>query len=65
MPTGAIDLGSVYQQLIASAEKKELESRTVKKYHEKFQIFLFVAFALLLGEMILSERKRKASQANA
>lgn len=63
--TGTIDLGSVYKQLIASAEKKELESRTVKKYHEKFQIFLFVAFALLLGDMIISERKRTANEAKA
>jgi Ca-activated chloride channel family protein len=63
--TGTIDLGSVYKQLIASAEKKELESRTVKKYHEKFQIFLFVAFALLLGDMIISERKRTANETKA
>ena len=63
--TGTIDLGSVYKQLIASAEKKELESRTVKKYHEKFQIFLFVAFALLLGDLFISERKRTANETKA
>lgn len=63
--TGTIDLGAVYQQLIASAEKKELESKTIKKYHEKFQIFLFVAFALLLGDMFISERKRTANEAKA
>lgn len=62
--TGAIDLGAVYRQLIASAEKKELESRTVKKYQERFQIFLFFAFALLLGEMMLSERSCNRNEAN-
>ncbi len=63
--TGTIDLGSVYRQLIASAEKKELESRTVKKYQERFQIFLLFAFALLLGETMLSERMRPRKESDA
>jgi Ca-activated chloride channel homolog len=57
--TGTIDLGEVYQSLVASAEKKALESRTVKRFEEKFQIFLWAAFFLLCLEMILSERKKK------
>lgn len=56
--TGAFDLGKIYEQLIASAEKKELESKTMKRYEEKFQIFLAIAFALLCCEMAISERKR-------
>ena len=55
--TGNIDLGNVYMQLIASAEKKALESETIKRYEEKYQIFLSVAFILLFLEMIVSERK--------
>lgn len=58
--TGTIDLGEVYLQLIASAEKRDLESRTVKLYEEKYQIFLGFAFLLLCGELILSERKKGA-----
>ena len=57
--TGTIDLGTVYKQLIAGAEKKELESETIKRYEEKFQIFLSIAFFLLCLEYGLSERKRE------
>ena len=59
--TGAIDLGDVYMKLIASAEKKELESETIKRYEEKYQIFLAIGFILLCVEMIISERKRNNS----
>lgn len=56
--TGAIDLGGVYLKLIANAEKKALKSETVKRYEEKFQIFLSIAIFLLLWEMIVGDRKR-------
>ena len=54
--TGAIDFGDVYRQLIATAQKRELGVQTIERYEEKFQIFLAVAFFLLLGEMIVRER---------
>jgi len=57
--TGIIDLGDVYLKLIASAAKKKLASQTIKRYEEKFQIFLAVAFILLSIEMITSERKQE------
>ena len=57
--TGTIDLGDVYQRLIASAEKRDLESKTIKRYEERFQLFLGIALALLCGEMLISERVRK------
>ncbi len=57
--TGTVDLGDVYEKLIASAEKKELEAKTVTLYEEKFQIFIALAFLLLCVEMIISERRRK------
>ena len=55
--TGAIDLGDVYRQLIASAERQDIESRTIDRYEEKFQVFLAVGFLLLAVEMLLRERK--------
>ncbi len=55
--TGAIDLGDVYRQLIASAERQDIESRTIDRYEEKFQVFLAIGFLLLAIEMLLRERK--------
>ncbi|MFC1845388.1 VWA domain-containing protein [Thermodesulfobacteriota bacterium] len=57
--TGTIDLGDVYLQLIGSADKKELEEETIEKYEEKFQIFIGIAFLLLIIETLISERRRK------
>jgi len=56
--TGTIDLGTVYQELIVSAEKKELESQTVKRYEEKFQIFLALALLFCGLEWVVSDRSR-------
>lgn len=55
--TGAINLGQVYQDLIASADKKELESKSTEQYEEKFQLFLLAALCLLGLEGVLGERK--------
>jgi len=57
--TGAIDLGNVYEKVIAQAETKELQAKTIEQYEEKFQIFLALAFGLLCVEMIVTERKRR------
>jgi len=56
--TGTIDLGDVYMKLIAGEEKREIESKTVKLYEEKFQIFIALAFLFLSVEMVLSDRRR-------
>lgn len=56
--TGTIDLGDVYTKLIAGEEKREIESKTVKLYEEKFQIFVSIAIFLLLVEMMVGERRR-------
>jgi len=56
--TGAIDFGDVYLQLIASAQRRDLESQMIERYEEKFQIFLGLAFVLLCFEVAISERKR-------
>ncbi len=62
--TGTIDLGTVYGNLIAGEEKREIESLTIKLYEEKFQVFLGFALFLLLAEMFVSERRR-AGRSNA
>ena len=56
--TGVIDLGDVYTQLVASAEKRNLEAKTIKQYEEKFQIFLAIAFTFLFLERLISERRK-------
>jgi len=56
--TGTIDLGNVYSRLIATADKKQLESETIKRYEEKFQIFLALAFMILCIELVVNERKK-------
>ena len=63
--TGAIDLGDVYRQLIASAERKDIESRTINRYEEKFQIFLTLSFLFLVIEMLIRQRKRRVGSAAA
>ena len=59
--TGTIDLGMVYEKLIASAKKKSLKSETIKRYEEKFQIFLAVALFMSLLEITLNDRKKETN----
>lgn len=56
--TGTIDLGDVYFKLIASADKKDLESLTIDQYEEKFQIFLAAALVLYVGLLLIGDGKR-------
>ncbi|MBN1163673.1 MAG: VWA domain-containing protein, partial [Candidatus Krumholzibacteriota bacterium] len=58
--TGTIDLGDVYAKLIAGEEKREIESKTIKLYEDKFQIFLSLAFLCLMAEVLVTERRRKS-----
>lgn len=51
--TGTVDLGEVYLDLVASAEQKELASKTIKRFDEKFQIFLAASILLLAAEGML------------
>ncbi len=57
-PGTTMDLGRIYLDLIAAAEGRELESMTLMKYDEKFQIFIGLAIVLLMSEVLVSERKR-------
>jgi len=57
-PGTTLDLGQIYENLIASAEKRELESTTMLKYDEKFQIFVALSLVLLICEAFISERRK-------
>jgi Ca-activated chloride channel family protein len=57
--TGAIDMGKVYQSLILSADRKDLKSETIRRYDEKFQVFLALALLLLIAEMAAGDRKKE------
>ncbi len=56
-----LDLGDIYEGLIASAEKRELESMTMMQYEEKFHIFVALGIALIICEALISERKKTES----
>ena len=58
VPGTDLDLGGIYEDVIASAAKRELESMTMMKYDEKFQIFIALAIILLICEALISERKK-------
>jgi Ca-activated chloride channel family protein len=57
-PGTTLDLGQIYESLIASAQKRELESTTMLKYDEKFQIFVALGLALIICEVFISERRK-------
>jgi Ca-activated chloride channel family protein len=59
-PGTTMDLGRLYQDLIASAQGRELESMTMMKYDEKFQIFIGLSLVLLMSEVLIGERRRAA-----
>ena len=55
--TGNFDLGQIYKDLIATAERRELESQTLERYEEKFQIFLGAGMILLALSLFLGDRR--------
>jgi Ca-activated chloride channel family protein len=57
-PGTTLDLGEIYQELVASAAKRQLESATMIAYDERFQIFLAIGIVLLICEVLISERKK-------
>ncbi|MBN1818161.1 MAG: VWA domain-containing protein [Sedimentisphaerales bacterium] len=56
--TGTFDLGQIYEDLVASAQKRELESMAAIQYDEQFQVFLFLGIVILLWEALVSERRK-------
>lgn len=57
-PGETFSLDEIYSELIATAAKRELESMTMMKYDEKFQIFLTLGIVLIICEVLISERKK-------
>ena len=57
-PGTTLDLGEIYEKLIVPAEKRELESVTMTRYDEKFQVFLALGIGLIICEVLISERKK-------
>lgn len=57
------DFGLVrlYDESISKLEKRDIESKMRKKYHERFQYLLSIAVILLFIEPLISERKRAAA----
>ena len=56
--TGTFDLDEIYDWLIASERKRELESAQMMQYDELFQLFLAMGIALIFCEALISERKK-------
>lgn len=56
--TGNINLDQVYADLIRSAKKRDLDTRSAVRYDEKFYIFLGAALALLTAEAFIGERRK-------
>lgn len=57
--TGNIQMDKVYKQLMARAERHELDTTERMKYQEGFQVFLGGALALLMLEGLIGERSRR------
>jgi len=57
-PGTTLDLGEIYEGLISSAQKRELESTTMMKYDERFQIFIALALVLIVWEYLTGESKK-------
>ncbi|MHC4557424.1 MAG: vWA domain-containing protein [Planctomycetota bacterium] len=57
-PGETFNLDQIYNDFIATAQKRELESLTMMKYDEKFQIFLALGIVIIICEALISERKK-------
>lgn len=51
-------LVTIYEQELSKVEKRDFESKIDKKYYERFQVPLLIAFLLLLIETCLTSTKR-------
>lgn len=59
----SLDFGleKLYDLKIATLEEREIESRQAKRYEDRYQVFLGLAFFLLLLEIFLNARKEEES----
>ena len=57
--TGTVDLAEIYRNVIRTEDRTALESETIVRYDEQFQLFLLPAVLLLGARIALVERRRK------
>jgi len=59
--SGATEFGLelIYTEKLSKMEKREFETKLAKHFEERFQIPLFIAFLLLIGELFIKEIKVK------
>lgn len=50
-------LDAIYEEKLSQMEKREIENKMVKKYHERFQIPLMIALVLLCIEPFVRSRR--------
>ena len=58
--TDLVDLAALYQRHIATAEKREAESKQSRIWSELFQFFLGIAIILIAIEYLLGEQRKRA-----
>ena len=59
--TGTIDLAQVYEDLIATAEQRSLETASTMKYTERYMVFLAVGIGLIMLDLLaIPTRTRRA-----
>lgn len=51
--TGTIDLAQVYQDLIASADQRQMDTTTTTKYTERYMLFLSAGIILIVIDLTL------------
>ncbi len=57
----SLGLDEVYSEYISKMEKRELKSAMEKRFEERFQLPLLLAFVLLLIEPLIGSRRRAAT----
>jgi Ca-activated chloride channel homolog len=54
-------LDNIYRNIITKMEKKELGSKKIKLYENRYQIPLFISLILIILESLIGERTRKSN----
>ena len=60
---GTFDLGEIYEGIVLSSQKRQLEQQSKFEYEEKFQIFLTLALIALLCEMLITDKRKSPKKA--
>jgi len=62
--TGDVDLEAIYRDIRASLEAKTLQSGRIQIYQDRFRIFVGLALAALLLDLLLPARARRRQNGN-